>query len=674
MEALASERPGKGRVAARLARKAGWGAHPQRRRPGFSEGEESADVYPRRAVSPTQPWSPQPPARCADAAVQTDVIAIAVAAWPSGLGPADAAAEPAGTPPPWQISHWSESPLSEVSQDTFGSPEPFEFPEPHAPGGPLPLPVGGARLGLPGAQEEGLVVTIPAGAEAAVARRRECGAPPLPAPQLHEFHSALRAMVARWPSVSGLTHAERFISHTTLAWIDGFHPNEEMRLNLMRSALRYIARGEDNHVRTGSDPDDAACDAVLERILGRSLAANGASRRAPSPGAGSAKRRTRAPMGPVAVCGCTRLGRDGGPSLACCARPWPSSVAWERPTPPAAAARPARCRWAGRDGLGVSPLMDAASGNPAVRRRRGGLGNSSPPRRQCPVGPRLTRRFGGFPAAAQAPASLAPCWLTMRFGELPAAAAVASPAGRWRAARGRGLPAPGAASALPARTDGVPRGLMTPRWSGATGGARLGCPARAGRRGASPTACWPPGLARRPSRALRLTPASAPCASLRAASRWLTAPTARPAQATCLPSVKAPGRRPGRGCSACWTSAVLARSPSRAPRAPRATPMKGKPRETSARSLRSLGASTSKRASPTGRWAPASPSASAQWEGKHALLAPRPSSAADGGTAAPGARWRTAALRAAATASAPMSAGRRRTPTRRRGASRRRGA
>ena len=305
MEALASERPGKGRVAARLARKAGWGAHPQRRRPGFSEGEESADVYPRRAVSPTQPWSPQPPARCADAAVQTDVIAIAVAAWPSGLGPADAAAEPAGTPPPWQISHWSESPLSEVSQDTFGSPEPFEFPEPHAPGGPLPLPVGGARLGLPGAQEEGLVVTIPAGAEAAVARRRECGAPPLPAPQLHEFHSALRAMVARWPSVSGLTHAERFISHTTLAWIDGFHPNEEMRLNLMRSALRYIARGEDNHVRTGSDPDDAACDAVLERILGRSLAANDACRRAPFAGRRIGEAENPGPHGPrrcVRVC------------------------------------------------------------------------------------------------------------------------------------------------------------------------------------------------------------------------------------------------------------------------------------------------------------------------------------------------------------------------------------
>ena len=68
-----------------------------------------------------------------------------------------------------------------------------------------------------------------------MARRRESGAPPLPAPQLHELHSALRAMVARWPSVSGLTHAEHLISHTTLAWIDGFHPNEEMRLNLMRS-------------------------------------------------------------------------------------------------------------------------------------------------------------------------------------------------------------------------------------------------------------------------------------------------------------------------------------------------------------------------------------------------------------------------------------------------------
>ena len=48
-----------------------------------TEGEESADVYPRRAVSPTQPWSPQPPARCVDAAVQTDVTAVA--AWPSGL-------------------------------------------------------------------------------------------------------------------------------------------------------------------------------------------------------------------------------------------------------------------------------------------------------------------------------------------------------------------------------------------------------------------------------------------------------------------------------------------------------------------------------------------------------------------------------------------------------------
>ena len=37
-----------------------------------SDGEESLDAYPRRAVGPTQPWPP----RSADVGVQTDISAV----------------------------------------------------------------------------------------------------------------------------------------------------------------------------------------------------------------------------------------------------------------------------------------------------------------------------------------------------------------------------------------------------------------------------------------------------------------------------------------------------------------------------------------------------------------------------------------------------------------------
>ena len=49
-----------------------------------------------------------------------------------------------------------------------------------------------------------------------------------------------------------------------------------------------------------------------------------------------------------------------------------------------------------------------ASGSPAVGRQRDGSGISPPSCRPCPAGSTLARRFGEFPAAVQAPGSLAP--------------------------------------------------------------------------------------------------------------------------------------------------------------------------------------------------------------------------------------------------------------------------
>ena len=129
---------------------------------------------------------------------------------------------------------------------------PFEFPE-------------------PGEHEAaGLRVFVPAGTERAMERRRELGETgPLPVPELHELHTILRAMVARWPSVYGLKTAVNIITNTTVAWVSGYHPNQEQRLNMMRHALRCIQQGEDNHAKTWPDPDDAACDIMLEDLLGQ---------------------------------------------------------------------------------------------------------------------------------------------------------------------------------------------------------------------------------------------------------------------------------------------------------------------------------------------------------------------------------------------------------------------
>ena len=91
----------------------------------------------------------------------------------------------------------------------------------------------------------------------------------LPVPELHGLHTAVRAMIARWPSVSGLRHAEHFIANTTPAWVASFHPSETQRANLARTALRYIHRGEDDRARIWPDMDDAACDAMLGDLMGR---------------------------------------------------------------------------------------------------------------------------------------------------------------------------------------------------------------------------------------------------------------------------------------------------------------------------------------------------------------------------------------------------------------------
>ena len=52
-----------------------------------------------------------------------------------------------------------------------------------------------------------------------------------------------------------------------------------------------------------------------------------------------------------------------------------------------------------------------ASGRPAVGQQRDGSGVSPPSRRPCPAGAVPARRFGEFPAAVQAPSSLAPLGL-----------------------------------------------------------------------------------------------------------------------------------------------------------------------------------------------------------------------------------------------------------------------
>ena len=91
----------------------------------------------------------------------------------------------------------------------------------------------------------------------------------MPVPELRGLHTAVRAMIARWPSVSGPRRAENFIANTTLAWVDGFHPNEAQRANLARTDLRYIHRGEDDRARIWPDMDDAACDAMLGDLMGR---------------------------------------------------------------------------------------------------------------------------------------------------------------------------------------------------------------------------------------------------------------------------------------------------------------------------------------------------------------------------------------------------------------------
>ena len=137
---------------------------------------------------------------------------------------------------------------------------PFEYPEPEELGCPPAPPGVGAPAGPP-SEEEGLVVSVPAGVEDAARRRGDLGETgPLPVPEFHRLHTVVRAMIARWPNVSGLRHAEHFIANTTLAWVAGFHSNEAQRANLARTALRYIHRDRGEDVRTWPDLDDAACD------------------------------------------------------------------------------------------------------------------------------------------------------------------------------------------------------------------------------------------------------------------------------------------------------------------------------------------------------------------------------------------------------------------------------
>ena len=158
---------------------------------GSSSCEESPDVRPRREPSPTQPW-PLPGAEAAGGSDGYDDSDMDWGGIDTGLTP---------SPPP--------DPGSPATDCTLEPPfprlgVPFEYPEPEEPGRPPTPPVASAAAD-PLSEDEGLVVYVPAGVEDALRRRRELGETrPLPVPELHGLHTVVRAMIARWPSVSGL--------------------------------------------------------------------------------------------------------------------------------------------------------------------------------------------------------------------------------------------------------------------------------------------------------------------------------------------------------------------------------------------------------------------------------------------------------------------------------------
>ena len=221
-----------------------------------SSHEGSPDACPRRGSSPTQPW----PLPGEGAAGGPDGYDDSDMDW----GGIDTGLTPSLPPDPG-------SPAADCTPEPPFPRQgvPFEYPGPEEFGRP-PTPPGARPAAGPLGEDGGLVVYVPAGVEDAVRRRRELGeARPLPVPELHGLHTVVRAMVARWPSVSGLRHAGHFIANTTLAWVAGFHPNEAQRANLARAALRYIHRGEDDRARIGPDLDDAACDVMLGDLMGQ---------------------------------------------------------------------------------------------------------------------------------------------------------------------------------------------------------------------------------------------------------------------------------------------------------------------------------------------------------------------------------------------------------------------